>query len=68
MTDPKPDTDPTPDPEGVFSRFKELINEVLDEREVKAKEAAEEAAKNNKEPEPKRTDSKPTIFQNLFGG
>lgn len=66
MTEPKPDD--KPDTEGVFARFKDLINEVLDEREVKAETARIEAEKDKKDPDPKRTDSKPTIMQTLFGG
>lgn len=53
---------------GALDKLKSLFNEVLDEREAKAKTAAEEAEKEKKDPDPKRTEPKSTFWTELFGG
>lgn len=55
-------------PSDAMGKLKSLFNEVLDEREAKAKTAAEEAEKQKKEPEPKRTEPKSSFWTELFGG
>lgn len=66
--DPKDKPDDKSDADDAVTKLKALFNEVLDEREAKATEAREEAEKEKKTAEPKRTDDKPTFFQQLFGG
>lgn len=70
MTDPKedPKEDSKQDADNAVTKLKALFNEVLDEREAKATAAREEAEKEKKTPEPKRTGEQPTFFQQLFGG
>lgn len=65
--DDKDDKTPSDDAAAV-SKLKSLFNEVLDEREAKAAAVKEQADKDDKAPEEKRTTPKRTFFQELFGG
>lgn len=47
--------------------LKALLNEVLDEREVKAKDAREQEEKEKEESESKRTSEKPAFLSTLLG-
>lgn len=68
MTDPKPDDKgPSEEQKGALkSLLSEVVNSVLDEREVKAAAAREEQEK--EKPEEKRTSTGGTFWNTLFGG
>ncbi len=62
-----PPDDKTGDTSAI-DKLKSVLHEVMDEREAKAAAAKEEKEKDDNNPDTKRTDDKPTIFQTLFGG